>query len=126
MSQQVGREIGEKINGNSSVATADFIRKNTRVIANGLTMDEKIISLHKEKSTGEYYCVQLGAVTQTVELFKVSLVQAKLVYDRSPNKYTENITREKGLENYQSILIGVNDHMEQSHKIEDSSKSLSR
>jgi hypothetical protein len=64
MSQQVGMtEIGEKINGYSSVDTAEFIRKNTKVVANGLTMDEKIISLHKERSTGEYYCVQLGILT---------------------------------------------------------------
>ena len=127
MSQQAGvTGIGGKIDENSDVAIADFIKKSTRVIANGLIKDEKIISLHQEKSTGEYYSVQIGMFSHNMQLFKVNLVQAKLFYDLSPNKYTGSITDEKEIANVQSIIIGVNDHMGQSEKGGDSSKSISR
>jgi hypothetical protein len=123
MSQQAGvTGIGEKIDENSDVAIADFIKKNTRVIANGLIKDEKIISLHQEKSTGEYYSVQIGMFSHNMQLFKVNLYQAKLVHDLSPNKYTESITSEKEIAN----IVGVNDHMEQIDKSVDSQNTLSR
>jgi hypothetical protein len=127
MGQQAGMtEIGEQMNEKSSAAIAEFIKKNTRVIANGLTRDEKITSLHKEKSTGEYYCVQIGAVSHKMELIKVNLAQAKIIYGYSPYKYTESITDEKEIANTQSVIIGVNDHMEQSNKSVDSKNTLSR
>ena len=54
-----------------------------------------------------------------IDMLKLSLVQAKLVYDRSPNKYTETKTSEKDLANSRPIIIGVNantsDNIEKSY-----------